>query len=79
MINSHLTYAVLSVWNWSLLQFCLAIGASHKSRKTFGYSKLSNPARIITVVYLTLGPQVSADKLAEVQWEADKVPKRRKM
>ena len=34
MINSHLTYAILAVWNWSLLQFCLAIGASHKSRRT---------------------------------------------
>lgn len=36
MIHPHLTYAILAVWNWSLLQFCLAIGASHKSRKTLG-------------------------------------------
>eukprot|EP00090_Calanus_glacialis_P014605 TRINITY_DN23427_c0_g1_i1.p1 TRINITY_DN23427_c0_g1~~TRINITY_DN23427_c0_g1_i1.p1 ORF type:complete len:380 (-),score=85.77 TRINITY_DN23427_c0_g1_i1:30-1004(-) len=36
MIKPHLTYAVLAVWNWSLLQFSLAIGASHKSRKTTG-------------------------------------------
>ena len=36
MIQPHLTYAILAVWNWSLLQFCLAIGAAHKSRKTFG-------------------------------------------
>ena len=37
MINSDLTYAILAVWNWSLLQFCLAIGASHKARKSFGW------------------------------------------
>ena len=36
MIHPHLTYAILAVWNWSLLQFCLAIGAAHKSRKTLG-------------------------------------------
>ena len=39
MINSDLTYAILAVWNWSLLQFCLAIGASHKARKSFGWGE----------------------------------------
>ena len=41
MIQPHLTYAILAVWNWSLLQFCLAIGASHKSRKTLGSASYS--------------------------------------
>lgn len=37
MVNSHLTYAILAVWNLSLTQFCLSIGATHKSRKTMKY------------------------------------------
>ena len=37
MVNSHLTYAILGVWNLSLTQFCLSIGATHKSRKTMKY------------------------------------------
>ena len=37
MVNSHLTYAILGVWNLSLTQFCLSIGATDKSRKTMKY------------------------------------------
>lgn len=49
MINSHLTYAILAVWNWSLLQFCLAIGASHKSRRVIGFVQMF----ITSMGYLT--------------------------
>ena len=38
MVNSHLTYAILGVWNLSLIQFCLSIGATHKSRKSMRFA-----------------------------------------
>ena len=41
MIQPKLTYAILAVWNWSLLQFCLSIGAAHKSRKALGSGSYS--------------------------------------
>lgn len=34
MLEPMLTYAVLGVWSWSLLQFCLVLGASHRGRKS---------------------------------------------
>ena len=33
MLEPTLTYAVLGVWSWSLLQFCLVLGATHRGRK----------------------------------------------
>lgn len=33
MLEPTLTYAVLGVWSWSLLQFCLVLGATHRGKK----------------------------------------------
>ncbi len=34
MLEPMLTYAILGVWSWSLLQFCLVLGAGHRGRKS---------------------------------------------
>lgn len=36
MLEPALTYAILGVWSWSLLQFCLVLGAGHRGRRTRG-------------------------------------------
>ena len=33
MLEPALTYAILGVWSWSLLQFCLVLGGGHRGRK----------------------------------------------
>merc|ERR1719305_1846459 len=38
MLRPQLTYAVLAVWNWSLLQFCLSLGGNHKRKLGSGRS-----------------------------------------
>ena len=32
-LEQDLTYAILGVWSWSLLQFCLVLGGKHRGRK----------------------------------------------
>jgi hypothetical protein len=34
MLEPNLTIAILFVWSWSLLQFCLVMGGSHRGRKS---------------------------------------------
>ena len=33
MLNQNLTYVVLAVWTWSLLQFCVVLRGTHRGRK----------------------------------------------
>ncbi len=33
MLNQNLTYVVLAVWTWSLLQFCIVFRGTHRGRK----------------------------------------------
>ena len=34
MLNQNLTYVVLAVWTWSLLQFCVVFRGTHRGRKS---------------------------------------------
>ena len=34
ILEPNLTIAILFVWSWSLLQFCLVLGGSHRGRKS---------------------------------------------
>ena len=44
MLEPKLTYAILGVWSWSLLQFCLVFGGSHRGRKyRYGYKLILAP------------------------------------
>jgi len=52
MLEPSLTYAILGVWTWSLMQFCLVLGASHRGRKARYECSISglciiNPAMLI--------------------------------
>ena len=33
MLEPTLTYAILGVWSWSLLQFCFVLGAAAEQRR----------------------------------------------